>query len=101
MSIPTPAESRSTASEFCESQRGIRLNTSDRAIFLVLRLLPTFAMADFILFEGPMGFSLFKVAHKGDSVGHNLKEVQEGVDDLAKFGKMVQLSSFLPFEYAL
>ncbi|BCS22233.1 snoRNP complex protein NOP56 [Aspergillus puulaauensis] len=55
-------------------------------------------MADFILFEGPMGFSLFKVAHKGDSVGHNLKEVQEGVDDLAKFGKMVQLSSFLPFE---
>lgn len=48
-----------------------------------------------------MGFSLFKVAHKGDSVGHNLKEVQEGVDDLAKFGKMVQLSSFLPFEYAL
>lgn len=48
-----------------------------------------------------MGYSLFKVAHKGDSVGHNLKEVQEGVDDLASFGKMVQLSSFLPFEYAL
>ncbi|KAL4942267.1 hypothetical protein BDV06DRAFT_222359 [Aspergillus oleicola] len=55
-------------------------------------------MADFILFEGPMGYSLFKVAHKGDTVGHNLKEVQEGVNDLAKFGKMVQLSSFLPFE---
>ncbi|KAL4985010.1 hypothetical protein BDW68DRAFT_165909 [Aspergillus falconensis] len=55
-------------------------------------------MADFLLFEGPMGYSLFKVAHKGDAVGHNLKEVQEGVNDLAKFGKMVQLASFLPFE---
>ncbi|KAJ5601880.1 hypothetical protein N7510_011414 [Penicillium lagena] len=55
-------------------------------------------MADFLLFEGPMGYSLFKVAHKGDSVGNSLKEVQEGVNDLAKFGKMVELSSFLPFE---
>lgn len=48
-----------------------------------------------------MGYSLFKVAHQGDSVGNALKEVQEGVNDLAKFGKMVELSSFLPFEYAL
>ncbi|KAL2800735.1 protein SIK1 [Aspergillus keveii] len=55
-------------------------------------------MADYLLFEGPMGYSLFKVAHQGDTVGHSLKEVQEGVNDLAKFGKMVQLSSFLPFE---
>jgi nucleolar protein 56 len=58
-------------------------------------------MADYLLFEGPMGYSLFKVAHQGDAVGHSLKEVQEGVNDLAKFGKMVQLSSFLPFEYVL
>lgn len=55
-------------------------------------------MADFLLFEGPMGYSLFKVAHQGDSVGNRLKEVQEGVNDLAKFGKMVELSSFMPFE---
>jgi nucleolar protein 56 len=58
-------------------------------------------MADYLLFEGPMGYSLFKVAHQGDTVGHSLKEVQEGVNDLAKFGKMVQLSSFLPFEYVI
>jgi nucleolar protein 56 len=58
-------------------------------------------MADYLLFEGPMGYSLFKIAHQGDTVGHSLKEVQEGVNDLAKFGKMVQLSSFLPFEYVL
>lgn len=56
------------------------------------------AMADFLLFEGPMGYSLFKVAHQGDSVGNRLKEVQDGVSDLATFGKMVELSSFLPFE---
>lgn len=56
-------------------------------------------MADFLLFEGPMGYSLFKVAFQGDSVGNRLKEVQEGVNDLAKFGKMVDLASFMPFEY--
>lgn len=55
-------------------------------------------MADFLLFEGPMGYSLFKVALQGDSVGNRLQEVQEGVNDLAKFGKMVELSSFMPFE---
>lgn len=48
-----------------------------------------------------MGYSLFKVAHQGDSVGNRLKEVQEGVNDLASFGKMVELSSFLPFEYVV
>lgn len=46
-----------------------------------------------------MGYSIFKVAHQGDSVGNRLKEVQDGVNDLARFGKMVELASFLPFEY--
>lgn len=48
-----------------------------------------------------MGYSLFKVALQGDAVGNRLKEVQAGVNDLAKFGKMVTLASFLPFEYVL
>ncbi|RAO65306.1 uncharacterized protein BHQ10_001318 [Talaromyces amestolkiae] len=55
-------------------------------------------MADYLLFEAPMGYSLFKAVHKADTVGNSLKEVQEGVLDLAKFGKMVELVSFLPFE---
>ncbi|KAJ5390123.1 Nucleolar protein 56 [Penicillium cataractarum] len=55
-------------------------------------------MADYLLFESPMGYSLFKVALQGDAVGNRLKEVQAGVNDLAKFGKMVNLASFLPFE---
>ncbi|KAL2014113.1 hypothetical protein VTN00DRAFT_1638 [Thermoascus crustaceus] len=55
-------------------------------------------MADYLLFEGPMGYSIFKVVHQADTVGNRLKEVQDSVQDLAKFGKMVELTSFLPFE---
>lgn len=58
-------------------------------------------MTDFLLHEGPMGYSLFKVVHQPESVGNKLKEVQDGVRDLAKFGKMVQVQSFLPFEYVI
>lgn len=61
----------------------------------------SYIMADFLLFESPLGYSLFKVTHQGDTVGNDLKEVQAGINDLAKFGKMVELTSFAPFEYAL
>ena len=46
-----------------------------------------------------MGYSLFRVVHQVDTIGNRLKEVQDSVQDLSKFGKMVQLVSFLPFEY--
>ncbi|KAI9738205.1 MAG: snoRNP complex protein nop56 [Cirrosporium novae-zelandiae] len=55
-------------------------------------------MADYLLHEAPMGYSLFQVIHQADTVGNRLKEVQESVRDLAKFGKMVRIASFLPFE---
>jgi hypothetical protein len=55
-------------------------------------------MADHLLFESSMGYSLYKTVHKGDAVGNRLKEVQDSVQDLAKFGKMVELVGFLPFE---
>lgn len=45
-----------------------------------------------------MGYSIFKVVHQADTVGNRLKEVQDSVQDLSKFGKMVDLISFLPFE---
>ncbi|KAI5309043.1 snoRNP complex protein nop56, partial [Ascosphaera atra] len=54
-------------------------------------------MADYLLFEGPMGYALFKSVHQPDTVGNRLKEVQEAMQDLGKFGKMVELASFLPF----
>lgn len=47
-----------------------------------------------------MGYSIFKVIRQADTVGNRLKEVQDSVQDLSKFGKMVSLVSFLPFEYA-
>jgi nucleolar protein 56 len=56
-------------------------------------------MADYLLHEGPMGYSIFKVTHQPDTIGNRLKEVQDGAQDLARFGKMVDLVSFLPFEY--
>lgn len=56
--------------------------------------------ADFLFYESPMGYSLFKVKHQANTVGNRLKEVQDSVRELAKFGKMVELVSFLPFEYA-
>lgn len=55
-------------------------------------------MADFLLFEGPMGYSLFKVVTQVDAIGNRLKEVQDSVLDLARFSKLVQLVSFLPFQ---
>jgi nucleolar protein 56 len=57
-------------------------------------------MAEYLLHEGPMGYSIFKVSHQPDTVGNRLKEVQDSVQDLSRFGKMVDLVSFLPFEYA-
>ncbi|EXJ92222.1 hypothetical protein A1O3_00772 [Capronia epimyces CBS 606.96] len=53
---------------------------------------------EFLLHEGPMGYALFKVVLQPDTVGNRLQEVQNGVQDLARFGKMVDLVSFLPFE---
>lgn len=47
-----------------------------------------------------MGYSVFKTVHQVDTVGNRLKEVQESVQNFAKFGKMVHLVSFVPFEYA-
>lgn len=46
-----------------------------------------------------MGYSLFKTVIRPEAVGNRLKEVQESVQDLSRFGKMVSLVSFLPFEY--
>jgi hypothetical protein len=56
---------------------------------------------DYALYESPVGYALFKVVHQQDAVGLKLKETQAAVNDLAKFGKMVQLSNFSPFRYFL
>ncbi|KAF2500024.1 Nop-domain-containing protein [Lophium mytilinum] len=57
-------------------------------------------MADFLLLESPVGYSIFAVKMQADAIGSRLKEVQESAQDLAKFGKMVELVSFAPFHGA-
>ncbi|MCJ1301732.1 snoRNP complex protein nop56 [Hypocenomyce scalaris] len=55
---------------------------------------------DYLLHESSVGYAIFQVVHQADTVGNRLKEVQDSVQDLAKFGKMVKLLSFAPFQGA-
>jgi nucleolar protein 56 len=56
-------------------------------------------MATHALFETASGYAIFKVNFKED-IGSRSKAVQDSVDDLPKFGKMVSLVSFSPFKSA-
>ncbi|KAI4284592.1 MAG: hypothetical protein L6R38_001293 [Xanthoria sp. 2 TBL-2021] len=55
---------------------------------------------DYLLHESSVGYAIFQVIHQPDTVGNRLKEVQDAVQDLAKFGKMIKLISFAPFQGA-
>lgn len=56
-------------------------------------------MATHALFETASGYAVFKVNFKED-IGSRSTAVQDSIDDLAKFGKMVSLVSFSPFKTA-
>ena len=56
-------------------------------------------MATHALFETASGYAIFKVNFKED-IGSKSSAVQDSIDDLAKFGKMVSLVSFSPFKSA-
>ena len=53
---------------------------------------------DYLLHESSVGYALFSVTHQAESVGNRLKNVAESMQDLAKFGKMVKVVSFAPFQ---
>ncbi|SMQ55370.1 unnamed protein product [Zymoseptoria tritici ST99CH_3D7] len=55
---------------------------------------------DYLLHESSVGYAIFSVKLPSDTVGARLKEVQDAQTDLARFGKMVQLVSFAPFQGA-
>ncbi|KAF2155389.1 Nop-domain-containing protein [Myriangium duriaei CBS 260.36] len=55
---------------------------------------------DYLLHESSVGYAVFKVRLQADTIGNRLKEVQTQSQDLAKFGKMVELVSFAPFQGA-
>ena len=56
-------------------------------------------MATHVLFESASGYALFK-AKDYEEIGSKTKAVQESMQDLHKFGKMVELISFSPFKSA-
>ncbi|KAI9790046.1 MAG: snoRNP complex protein nop56 [Piccolia ochrophora] len=60
------------------------------------------APVDYLLHESSVGYALFKLAQGGDGevVGARLKEVQDAQLDLAKFGKLVSVVGFAPFQGA-
>jgi nucleolar protein 56 len=57
-------------------------------------------MALYLLYETSSGYSLFQ-ANGIDEIGQNTEAVRNSVSDLNRFGKVVQLTAFHPFESAL
>ena len=62
----------------------------------VANLIPSRAQ---ILFESATGLALFS-SNFHEEIGHLTKNVQDSLDDVSKFGKMVKLVSFIPFRDA-
>lgn len=56
------------------------------------------ANIDYLLHESSVGYAIFQVVYQADTIGNRLKEVQDASQELAKFGKMVKLVSFAPFQ---
>ncbi|KAL0464107.1 UNVERIFIED_CONTAM: Nucleolar protein 56 [Sesamum latifolium] len=57
-------------------------------------------MALYVLYESASGYGLF-LAHGIDEIGQNTEAVRSSVDDLNRFGKVVKLAAFSPYESAL
>lgn len=57
-------------------------------------------MALYLLYESASGYSLF-LANGLDEIGQNTEAVRNSVADLNRFGKVVQLTAFHPFESSL
>ncbi|XAR67908.1 hypothetical protein NMG60_11002846 [Bertholletia excelsa] len=57
-------------------------------------------MALYLMYESASGYALF-LAHGLDEIGQNTEAVRNSVTDLNRFGKVVKLVGFTPFESAL
>lgn len=56
-------------------------------------------MATHVLFESSAGYALFAVKFN-EQIAGKTKAVQDSIPNLSKFGKMIELKSFLPFKDA-
>ncbi len=68
------------------------------AAWYVNRLHPDMSALN-LLFESSSGYALFEVV-KAEEIGAMSEAVQETIQDLARFSKIVKLKSFLPFTSA-
>ncbi|KAK4486142.1 hypothetical protein RD792_008810 [Penstemon davidsonii] len=57
-------------------------------------------MALYVLYESASGYGLF-LAHGIDEIGQNTEAVRTSVSDLNRFGKVVKLAAFSPYQSAL
>lgn len=57
-------------------------------------------MALYLLYESASGYGLF-LAHGIDEIGQNTEAVRNSITDLNRFGKVVKIEAFNPFESAL
>lgn len=57
-------------------------------------------MSLYLLYELSSGYALFE-AHGLDEIGQNTEAVRNSVTDLNRFGKVVKLVAFTPFESAV
>ncbi|CAI2177520.1 17105_t:CDS:2, partial [Funneliformis geosporum] len=57
-------------------------------------------MVKYVLFETAFGYALFERL-QSEEIGAKLEQIQESVEDLVKFGKIVKLKAFAPFKNAV
>lgn len=53
---------------------------------------------NYVLHESAVGYSIYEVVRQADSIGVDLPEVRESMNDVSKFSKLVQLVSFNPWQ---
>lgn len=58
------------------------------------------ASINYLLYESAAGYAVFQVVNQADSVGLQLKEVQNSLQNLATFSKHVKLVNFTPYRNA-
>lgn len=51
------------------------------------------------MYELASGYALFERVEM-EEIGQQLDQVQQNIQDIAKFGRMIKLKSFLPFKSA-
>lgn len=56
-------------------------------------------MPNFVLFEMASGYALFKRT-SGEDIAQETEQVQQSMQDLSLFGKLVKLKAFMPFKNA-